>query len=172
MDRSRGRLRGSILESCPSDSLNYFYGGFLVSFGQSFDLPGSQSIFDISQDPPIGGHASLRQDRFYRRGLWAECILTSLPFDFQRHFLHFQRGLLTLRMRNMWSGYSQTSPLNCPAVLFQGVLSTKNKSTIALSWWGAIYPLPQLEPASWFTDGRFFSVTSRGMRVWESLGPL
>ena len=30
-----------------------------------FDLPGSQSIFGISQDPHMCAHASLSQDGFY-----------------------------------------------------------------------------------------------------------
>ena len=34
------------------------------------NLPGSQSIFGISQNPPRCVHASLSQDGFYRRGLW------------------------------------------------------------------------------------------------------
>ena len=119
VDRHMSKLRGKVPESHTCGSLNHLHGHFFqVFFGHDhFDLPGSQTLFGISQDPPICRQASLRQDRFYRRGLWVERLLTSLPFDLQREFLHFQKGLLTLRMRNMWSGYSQTSPLNCPAVL-------------------------------------------------------
>ena len=39
-----------------------------------FDLPGSQSIFCLSQDPPLCGHAFLSQDGFYQRGLWVVSI--------------------------------------------------------------------------------------------------
>ena len=35
------------------------------SFAKHFDLPGSQSVFGISQDPPICAHASLSHDGFY-----------------------------------------------------------------------------------------------------------
>ena len=35
-----------------------------------FDLPGSQSIFDLSQNPPMGVCQSLGQDGFQGRGLW------------------------------------------------------------------------------------------------------
>ena len=35
------------------------------SLAKHFDLPGSQSIFAISQDPPICVHASLSPDGFY-----------------------------------------------------------------------------------------------------------
>ena len=34
-----------------------------------FDLPGSESIFGVSQDPPTCVHASLSQDGFHLRGL-------------------------------------------------------------------------------------------------------
>ena len=43
-----------------------------------FDLSGSQSIFGISQDPPMWAHASLNQDGFYCKGLWVEYPSTLL----------------------------------------------------------------------------------------------
>ena len=53
-----------------------------------FDLPGSQSLFGISQDPPMYAHASLSQDGFYRKGIWVEHPLTELFFGLQEAFLH------------------------------------------------------------------------------------
>ena len=35
-----------------------------------FDLPGSLSIFGISQDPSVDVHASLSVDGSYHKGLW------------------------------------------------------------------------------------------------------
>ena len=48
-----------------------------------FDLPGSQSILGISQDPAMCEHTSLGQDGFYQRGVW----LAPLPFDLEGVFL-------------------------------------------------------------------------------------
>ena len=50
--------------------------------------------------------AFLSQDGFYCKGLWVEHPLASLSIDFQGAFLHTcgWGGLLTLGMRNMWSG--------------------------------------------------------------------
>ena len=50
------------------------------------DLPGAQSIFGISQDPPMCSHTSLSQDGFYQKGVWVELPLTSLPFGLQGAF--------------------------------------------------------------------------------------
>ena len=47
-------------------SLNYFYGAFLPGFLWPIivNLPCSQSLFDISQDPSLCAQASLSQDGF------------------------------------------------------------------------------------------------------------
>ena len=37
-----------------------------------FDLPGLKSTFGVSQALPMCARASLRQDGFYRRGLWVD----------------------------------------------------------------------------------------------------
>ena len=42
----------------------------------NLDLPGSQSIFGISQDPPIWVYTSLSQDGFCQKGIWVEYPLT------------------------------------------------------------------------------------------------
>ena len=119
------------------------------SFGSSFDLPGSQSIFDASEDPPMSAHASLSQDGSYHKGLWVDHPLTSLPFDLQGAFLCLcgRAGLLTWRMREMWPGQGPASCLNCPAILVLEFQFTENESPIVLPWqWGGggIY----LPPAS------------------------
>ena len=41
-----------------------------------FDLPGSLSIFSISQNPPMCAHASFSQGGSYQKGLWVERPLT------------------------------------------------------------------------------------------------
>ena len=49
-----------------------------------FDLPGSESVFGVSQGPPMCACASLSQDGFYQRGLWVDSItyngVTPPPF--------------------------------------------------------------------------------------------
>ena len=66
VDIDMGRLKGRVPESHPLGSLNYFYGGISSGFplANSFDLPGSQSIFDTSQDFPLRVHTILRQNDF------------------------------------------------------------------------------------------------------------
>ena len=71
-----------------------------------FDLPGSESIFGITQDPPMCAYTPLGQDGFYPGGLWVVSITWHhSPYDLQGVFLHMcsRRGLLTSRMRNMGS---------------------------------------------------------------------
>ena len=70
-----------VAESRPHGSLNYFYGVVSSRFllASHFDLPGSQSIFGISQDPPMCEDTSLSQDDFFQKGIWVEYPLTSLP---------------------------------------------------------------------------------------------
>ena len=79
------------------------------SLANHFDLPGSQSIFDISQDRSMCAHACLSQYGSYCKGLWA----------FVHHSLcmYGWGDLLTSGMRNMWSRQGPASSLNCPAIL-------------------------------------------------------
>ena len=57
-------------KSCLRGSLNHIYEAFFqVSFGSLFTLPGSDSLFGVSQDPPMCKHASLSQVVFQGRGL-------------------------------------------------------------------------------------------------------
>ena len=119
VDRHLSRLGGRVPESHLCRSLSYLYAAFSSGFPLTshFDLPGSESMFDLPQDPSLCVHTSLSQDGFFRRGLWVAWHHVSLPFDLQGAFLclHSQGSLLTLRMRNMWSllfylGRAQPSP--------------------------------------------------------------
>ena len=85
MDRHTGGLResGALMVELLLWGVS---SGF--SLANHFDLPGSESIFGISQDPPVCAHTSLSQDEFYRRGIWAEHLLTLLSFDLQVAAVH------------------------------------------------------------------------------------
>ena len=91
-------------KSCARGSLNHIYEAFFqVSFGSLFTLPGSDSLFGVSQDPLMSKHASLNQVVFQRRGLWVYWhypLLTSKePFC----ACIVKKISLTLKMRNRWS---------------------------------------------------------------------
>ena len=109
--------RERVAELCSHDT--YMGHFFWVSFADHFDLLGSESMFSISQDPPMRARASLSQDGFYRRGIWAKHLLTSLPFrPPQSLSAHVWVGRSPdLRLRNMWSQQGPASSLNCPAIL-------------------------------------------------------
>ena len=64
-----------------------------------FDLPGSESIFDLSQNPPVGVCPSLGQDGFQERGLWL--ARHHSLFGLQRAFID-RKVSMTLRMRTLW----------------------------------------------------------------------
>ena len=57
---------GSERESCPHDSSDDSYGAFFSGFpwAHHFALPGSESVFGLSQGPPKCGCAFLSQDGF------------------------------------------------------------------------------------------------------------
>ena len=84
-----------------------------------FDLPVLQSIIAVSQGLPMYAHTTLSQHGFYWKGLWLERPLTSTPFGLQGAFLRMcgRQGLLTWRMRTIWSGQGPATSLNCPAIL-------------------------------------------------------
>ena len=86
-----------------------------------FDLPGSQSILGLSQDPPTCAHASLRQHESDLRDLLVPGI-SKHHSPLQGALLHMcgPESLLISGMREMWSGRGPGSSLNGPAVL--GVL--------------------------------------------------
>ena len=70
VDRHKGMLREA--ESCFGGSLKSLIWGTSSWFplANHFDLPGSESVFGISQDTPMCVHIPLSQDEFYWRGLW------------------------------------------------------------------------------------------------------
>ena len=107
---------GRIAESQLSDSLDYFKRhSFQFPLTSHFDVPDSESVFGIPQDPPICSYSSVSQDRVYCKSLWVEHPLASILFDPQGTCLHMcgWGGLLTLRMINMRSGQSPASSLSC-----------------------------------------------------------
>ena len=77
-----------VAELHPRGSLNNFYGGISsgLPLASHSDLPGSQSIYGASQDPPMCVNTSLSQDGSYCKGLWVEHPLTWLSFGFQGTF--------------------------------------------------------------------------------------
>ena len=130
MDRHVGGLR----ESCwgaPLWQLELPLWGISSRFplANHFDLPGSQPIFGLSQDPPLCAHTSLCQDGFCCKGLWAEPPLTALIFDLQGTFLCMcgPGSLQTSRTRNTWSGQGPASSLNCPTIPVLEFQSTWNE---------------------------------------------
>ena len=91
-------------KSCPRDSLNNIYEAFFqVSFGNHFTLPGSESLFGISQDPPMCKHASLSQVVFQRRDLWVDWHYSPLTSKEPFCACIVRKVSLTLKMRNRWS---------------------------------------------------------------------
>ena len=75
VDRHTGGLRERVAPLWQFESLIWgTSSGFPLA--NHFDLPGSTSIFGISQDRPMCARISLSQDGFYLRGLWVD--LTSL----------------------------------------------------------------------------------------------
>ena len=100
-----------------------------------FDLPVSQSVFSIYQEPPMYAHTYLSQDGFYWKDVWVKNIpWCNSPLASKEPFLHTcgQGGLLTSRIRNMWSEQGPAFSLNCPAILILEFQSTGNESPIAL----------------------------------------
>ena len=108
------------------------------SLANHFDLPGSQSIYGISQNPPMCAHPFLSQDGFYQRGLWVEHPLTSLPFPRSLSTRVCDWGhLLTSGIRNMWSEQGPASSLvSCCSHLrvsvYRGLIS--NCFTLGGGW--------------------------------------
>ena len=78
VDRPIGRLRERVSHwVTPLWQFEFLLWGISYGFPlDDLDLPGSQSIFGISQDPPMWVHTSLSQDGFYRKGIWVEYPLT------------------------------------------------------------------------------------------------
>ena len=134
---TRADSEGASQELHPCNNLSHLYGGISSCFplANHCDLPSSQSIFGISQDPSIGSHASLNQDGYYRKGKWVRNIpwhnshLASKELFLYRYG---QGGLLTSRIRNTWSGQGPTSSFHCLAIFVLEFRSVENESLIAL----------------------------------------
>ena len=118
-----------------------------------FDLPGSESVFGIAQDPPMCACAFLSQDGFHRRSLWVAGItyyeVAPPPFRPPRGFLVGNISL-TPKMRNnvvcyLLFGQGPASFLNCPAIFILQYWSPGNESPIAYPGGGAHLP-PTSEP--------------------------
>ena len=109
---------------------------FQFSLGQSFWFTWfTVHIWFISVSFHVCTHLLAKTDST------AKTYGSSIPwhhssFDSQGAFLSTcgQGGLLTLGMRNMWSGQGSASSLNCPAILVLKFWSTRNESPIVLCW--------------------------------------
>ena len=133
----------------PRGSLNYLYGVFLLGFLWPvilICLVHSPYLADLKIFECVHTHLLAKVDStaeaISRTSLDITHILTS-----KEPFLHLcsLRGLLTMRMRNMWSGQGLAASLNCPALLLLEFRSTGNESPITLPWGSGG---PNLPPAS------------------------
>lgn len=73
VNRHKGRHRREFLSLCPHGSFNYFYGAFLLGilWANHSGVCGSQSLLVYLRILPHV-YASLSQDGFYWKGVWAE----------------------------------------------------------------------------------------------------
>ena len=171
MDRHTGGLRERVAPSWKFESLLW---GISSRFplANHFDLPGSKSIFGVSQDFPMWVHASLRQDGFYRRGLWVVSISWHhSPFDLQGAFLRMCSwgGLLTSRMRNMWSlifflGRAQP-PLSVVLLFLSRSIGAQGTNSHRLPWW-PICLLPQYYTAH---KDVLYGIIGAWRKVWKEI---
>ena len=126
---------------------------FWVSFGQFkilkklLALPGSASLFGVSQGSPMCACASLSQDGFQGRGLLVAGITyygaVPPPFVTSQE-LSGPEGLLDFKNEKyvvsyLLSGQGPASSLDCPVLILE-YWSTGNESPIALPWRGAHLP--------------------------------
>ena len=145
---------------------------FQSSLTNDFDLPVSESVFCITQDPPIATCSSLSQDGFRQRGLWVGWHHS--PFDLQGYFLCMcsRLGLLTSGMRKMWSllsGQGPSSSLDCPAVLILEYQSRRKESPSAFPWGGPIYVQEVTCSFSSVSVIWYFLHAGAMMRSWPAL---
>ena len=82
--------------------MRHFFHIFLTN---NSNLLGSESIFGISQDPPMCVYISPSQDGFYQRGLWVVSSIDIIPLlnPKEPFCTCVVRKIFWLRMRNMWS---------------------------------------------------------------------
>ena len=82
MERHLNTLRGRVSElRLPAWWFKSLTWGVSSGFhlASHFDLPGSQPMPDISQDPLMCALAFVGQDGFYQKVFWVEYPLTLLP---------------------------------------------------------------------------------------------
>ena len=97
-----------------------------------FGLPESQSIFGVSQDPPMSSYTTLSQDELHHKGLWVEHPLTSLSFwslrSFPEHVYLGRSPDLENEKYVVWVGPN----FNCPAIFVLEFWSIGNELPITL----------------------------------------
>ena len=133
VDKHMGRLRGRVPEWRFELPLWGISSGFRLA--NHFDLPGSRSIFGLTQDPPMCVHTSLTKGESYQRGALSTASLDFAPsLACKEPFLCTcgWGGLLTSGRRNMWSEQGLASSLNCAAVLVLEVCSSQGMNLQSL----------------------------------------
>ena len=142
MDRDKERLREShwVATSWWFESLLSGISSRLP-LAYHFDFPGSPSIFGKSQDLPRCAKHFLAKMYSTQEACGYSIPWCHTPVNIQGAFLWtcVLGGFLTLGMRNMWSGQSSASFLNCPAFLVLEFQAVEKESPIALPR-GAIPP--------------------------------
>ena len=117
------------------------------------DLPGSHSVFGVSQAPPMCVHTHLLAKMDSTKADYGESIpWHNSPLTSKEPFLCTcdWGGLLTSGMRGMWSGQGPAASLDGHAALVLEFLSKRHESPIALQWGsGYIYLLPQSTSTSY-----------------------
>ena len=90
-DRHTGGLREVVVPSWWLESLLWgITSGFPLA--DHFHLPGSESIFGITQNPPVCTNMSLSQDGFYQRSQWVGRLSISSLLTYKK--LSSQEGFL------------------------------------------------------------------------------
>ena len=104
VDRHVGELR----ESHPYGGLNHLYGAFLPDFPlpSHIALPGSESVFGLTQDPPLCACISWARWILVKRPAGGLALLPFWPFC----TCVFGKVSLTLRRRSMWPLVSAVPP--------------------------------------------------------------
>ena len=105
-----------------------------------FDLPGSESVFGIPQDPPnVCAKMDSTQEGYGQFGVTP--LLTSKDLSSWEDLLDFENENYVVSY--LLSGQGPASSLNCPAILILEYRSTGIESPIAYPGRG-IYLLPQI----------------------------
>lgn len=114
-----GELRKS--QSRPHSGFELLLWGIFFWFhlANHFDLSGSQSGLDVSQDPPMWARAPLSQDAFYHKGLGVKGLLThnSLVASKESFCACVVRKSPDENEQYEVTGGAQPPCLNCPAIL-------------------------------------------------------